>query len=93
MNRNDVRTEIARRANLTQDEAGEALTALQEIITEAVTSGDKVTLPGFLSAERTHRAARSGRNPQTGEPMDIPAGYSVKLTAGAALKKAASTSS
>ncbi|MER6443588.1 HU family DNA-binding protein, partial [Streptomyces sp. NPDC001185] len=46
-------------------------------------------IPGFLSFERTHRAARTARNPQTGEPLEIPAGYSVKVSAGSKLKEAA----
>ncbi|MFW1396766.1 HU family DNA-binding protein, partial [Vibrio parahaemolyticus] len=45
--------------------------------------------PGWLSVERTERAARKGRNPQTGEEIQIKAGYSVKLSAGSKLKAAA----
>ena len=52
-------------------------------------SGTKVSIPGWLAVERTHRAARSGRNPQTGATIEIPAGYSVKVSAGSKLKAAA----
>ncbi|GAA2338346.1 hypothetical protein GCM10010431_72190 [Streptomyces kunmingensis] len=55
-----------------------------------VAKGDeRVSIPGFLTFERTHRAARTARNPQTGEPLNIPAGYSVKVSAGSKLKEAA----
>ena len=52
-------------------------------------SGTKVSIPGWLAVERTHRAARTGRNPQTGATIQIPAGYSVKVSAGSKLKAAA----
>jgi DNA-binding protein HU-beta len=45
-----------------------------------------VTIPGWLAAERTETAARTGRNPQTGAEINIPAGHRVKLTAGSKLK-------
>ncbi|WP_033823280.1 HU family DNA-binding protein, partial [Kitasatospora sp. MBT63] len=55
-----------------------------------VAKGDeKVTIPGFLTLERTLRAARTGRNPQTGDPVQIPAGHGVKVSAGSKLKEAA----
>jgi DNA-binding protein HU-beta len=49
----------------------------------------KVTIPGWLGVERTATAARTGRNPQTGEEIAIAAGHRVKLTAGSKLKAAA----
>ena len=54
--------------------------------------GTKVSIPGWLAVERTHRAARTGRNPQTGATIQIPAGYSVKVSAGTKLKAAARSS-
>lgn len=92
MNRKEVRSALAEKAGLSDRDAGAALDALQEIVTEAVEAGDKVVLPGFLSVEKVSRAARNGRNPQTGEPMEIPAGFGVKVSAGSALKNAASAS-
>ena len=50
-----------------------------------------LTIPGWLAIERTDRAARTGRNPQTGETIQIPAGHGVKLTAGSKLKAAVAT--
>ena len=56
-----------------------------------IPKGEKITIPGWLAVERTDRAARTGRNPQTGETIQIAAGHSVKLTAGSKLKAAVST--
>jgi DNA-binding protein HU-beta len=63
---------------------------LREELVEAITRGDKVALPGLLTVERTQRSARTGRNPQTGESIEIAAANTVKVTAGSNLKKAAS---
>ena len=60
-----------------------------DALSEAVGSDTKVSIPGWLAVERTHRAARTGRNPQTGETIQIAAGNSVKVTAGSKLKAAA----
>ncbi|MDK8352911.1 HU family DNA-binding protein, partial [Actinotignum sanguinis] len=49
-----------------------------------------VKITGLLSVERTERAARKGRNPRTGDEIEIPAGYGVKISAGSNLKKAVS---
>jgi DNA-binding protein HU-beta len=57
-------------------------------ISETVAKGGKVTIPGWLAAERSETAARTGRNPQTGAEISIPAGHRVKLTAGSKLKAA-----
>jgi DNA-binding protein HU-beta len=54
-----------------------------------VGSDTKVSIPGWLAVERTSRAARTGRNPQTGASIEIPAGHSVKISAGSKLKAAA----
>ena len=55
---------------------------------DSLSKGEAVKITGLLAVERTERAARKGRNPRTGEEIQIPAGYGVKLTAGSALKKA-----
>lgn len=90
MNRKEVRTAVAEKSGLSERDATAVLDAFEEIIADAVGAGDKVVLPGFLTVEKVSRAARNGRNPQTGEPMDIPAGFGVKVSAGTALKRAAS---
>lgn len=52
---------------------------------------DSLTIPGFLKFEQTHRAARTGRNPQTGETIQVPAANAAKVSAGAKLKNRAKT--
>jgi DNA-binding protein HU-beta len=65
------------------------LDGFAEAAYKAVGSGDKITLPGFLSIEQTHRNARTGRNPQTGETIQIAATNAAKVSAGSKLKAAA----
>ncbi|MFE0369499.1 HU family DNA-binding protein [Streptomyces tendae] len=90
MNRSELVAALAERAEVTRKDADAVLAALAETVGEVVAKGDeKVTIPGFLTFERTHRAAREGRNPASGQPMTIPAGYSVKVSAGSKLKDAA----
>lgn len=90
MNRKEVISAIAQRTGAPQTDADRLLTALEEVLVDAVARGEKVQLPGFLSVERTERAARTGRNPQTGATIEIPAGHGVKITAGSRLKGAVS---
>lgn len=80
--------QIANRASVSQKDAEKALKAFTEAITEALKEGDKVTLVGFGTFEVSERAGRTGRNPQTGEPVEIPASKSPKFKAGKALKDA-----
>ncbi|MFD8882198.1 HU family DNA-binding protein [Streptomyces erythrochromogenes] len=90
MNRSELIAALAERAEVSRKDADAVLTALAETVGDVVAKGDeKVTIPGFLTFERTHRAARTARNPQTGEPLEIAAGYSVKVSAGSKLKEAA----
>ncbi|WP_055713792.1 HU family DNA-binding protein [Streptomyces torulosus] len=90
MNRSELVAALAERAEVTRKDADAVLAAFAEIVGDVVAKGDeKVTISGFLTFERTHRAARTARNPQTGEPLEIAAGYSVKVSAGSKLKEAA----
>ena len=59
------------------------------VLASNVGDGTKVAIPGWLTVERNHRAARTGRNPQTGEAIEIKAAYGVKVSAGTKLKAAA----
>ncbi|MBE6483812.1 MAG: integration host factor [Actinomycetaceae bacterium] len=88
LNRTELIAKIAEKSGLTKSDADKALGALQEVLVESLSNGDAVKITGLLAVERTERAARKGRNPRTGEEIQIPAGYGVKLTAGSALKKA-----
>ncbi|GLF98051.1 HU family DNA-binding protein [Streptomyces yaizuensis] len=90
MNRSELVAALADRASVTRKDADAVLSALAGTVGDIVAKGDeKIIIPGFVSFERTHRAARTARNPQTGEPLQIPAGYGVKVSAGSRLKEAA----
>ena len=87
VNRTDLVAAIAERASLTKAQADAALSAIQDVMVESLAKGEAVKVTGLLSVERVDRAARTGRNPRTGEEIAIPAGYGVKISAGSALKK------
>lgn len=88
MNKSELVESIATKSELSKRDAEAALNALLEVVQEQVSKGDKVTLPGFGSWSRTDRKARMGRNPRTGEPVQIAASKGVKFTAGAGFKAA-----
>ena len=87
-NRSELVAEVAGKAGTSQAAVNSVLDALFEVFESSVASGEKITIPGWLAVERTDRAARTGRNPQTGETIQIAAGNSEKLTAGSILKAA-----
>lgn len=87
--RSDLVAALADKADVTKTQADAVLSALSEVILDSVQKGDKVAIPGILSVEKVKRAARTGRNPATGETISIPAGYGVKVSAGSRLKAAA----
>ena len=88
LNRTELIAKIAEKANLSKTDADKAVAALQEVLVESLSNGEAVKITGLMAVERTERSARKGRNPRTGEEIQIPAGFGVKLTAGSALKKA-----
>ena len=88
MNRSELVAAVAAKTENSQVAVNGVLDAVFEIFVDQISQGEKVTIPGYLAVERTDRAARTGRNPQTGEAIQIPAGHSVKLTAGSKLKAA-----
>ncbi len=88
MNKGELISKIAEEANLSKAQATEALNATLKAVTEAVKSGDKVTLVGFGTFSVTSRAERTGRNPQTGEEITIPAKNNVKFKPGKELTEA-----
>lgn len=92
MNRKELVADVAERSGETQQAVDRVLKALEESIGGALAAGDRVALPGFFTVDVTERAARTGRNPQTGETLEIPAGKSVRIKAGAGLKSAVSGS-
>lgn len=87
MHKTDLINEIAQKTGLTKSEAGNALQAALDSISNALKNKSSVTLIGFGTFKTTEIAARKGRNPQTGEEIKIPASTRAKFTAGAALKE------
>ena len=73
MNKEELVQEIAKKTKATQKDAAEVLNALVDTIQKTVAKGNKVTLVGFGTFESRKRAARTGRNPQTGKEISIPA--------------------
>ena len=88
MNKEELVQEIAQKSNVTQKEAAEVLGALIETIQKTVSKGKKVTLVGFGTFESRKRAARIGRNPQTGKELKIPATTVPAFSAGKKFKTA-----
>jgi DNA-binding protein HU-beta len=88
MNKTELRDAVAEATGLSGAQADKALNAVLDSITSALSSGDRVTLPGFGTFETRERSARQGRNPQTGESIDIAASTTPAFKPGAQLKNA-----
>lgn len=88
MNKSELVSEIAEKAGLTKAQAASALDATVGAITGALSKGDQVAIIGFGTFKVGERAERTGRNPQTGAEMKIPAAKVPKFSAGKALKDA-----
>jgi len=89
MNKGDLVEKVAKDCDLSKAAAEKALDSVLAAITDAVAAGDKVTLIGFGTFSVTERAAREGRNPQTGKKIKIAARKVVKFKAGSKLADAA----
>ncbi len=88
MNKTELVANVAEKAGLTKKDAEKALGAVIESIEEALVEGDKIQLIGFGTFEVKDRAARTGRNPQTGKEIEIAASRNPVFKAGKALKDA-----
>jgi DNA-binding protein HU-beta len=88
MNKGEFVTAVSDAAELTKADAARAVDAMIEVITTALKNGDDVTLVGFGTFSVRKRAARQGRNPQTGEAIKIKASKNPAFKAGKALKDA-----
>jgi len=84
----DLVNAMAEKAGLSKADAEKALAAFTTVVTDALKAGDKVALVGFGTFSVGERAARTGKNPQTGEQINIPAAKTPKFKAGKALKDA-----
>ena len=87
MNKEELVQEVARQTKNPQSQVANVLTVLIETIEKSVAKGQKVTLVGFGTFEPRKRAARNGRNPQTGKPLKIPAKTIPVFKAGKEFKK------
>ena len=88
MNKTELITAMAEKAEISKKDAEKALTAFTNVIADTLVDGDKVAITGFGTFEVVERAERQGRNPATGEAITIAASKSPKFKAGKALKKA-----
>lgn len=88
MNKSELIEAIASGSDVSKAEAGKVLDIFMKTITDALKSGDQVVLPGFGSFSTGLRSARTGRNPQTGQAIEIKASRVAKFKAGKSLKEA-----
>ncbi|WP_084078013.1 HU family DNA-binding protein [Demequina sp. NBRC 110057] len=89
LQRSDIAQRAAAHAGVDKATAEAVLKGVESALVEAAAAGESVRLTGTLSLEVVERPARTGRNPRTGEALEIAAGRVVRLSAGATLKKAA----
>lgn len=88
MNKSELVAAMAEKTELSKKDAEKALKALVDVVTEELTKGEKIQLVGFGTFDIAERAAREGRNPQTGAAMKIPSSKAPRFKAGKALKDA-----
>lgn len=88
MNKNDLIARVAEASDLAKADATKAVDAVFEVITDTLKDGDEVRLVGFGTFSVSERAATEGRNPRTGEAIQIPASKQPKFKAGKGLKDA-----
>ena len=86
MNKTELINAVAKNAELSRKDADKAVNAVFEAITAALKAGEKVAVVGFGAFEIKERAARTARNPRTGEEIEIAASKAVSFKAGKALK-------
>lgn len=86
MNKTELIAAVAEKAEISKKDSEKALKAFIDVVTDELKNGEKIQLVGFGTFEVSERAAREGRNPQTGETMTISASKSPKFKAGKALK-------
>lgn len=88
LKKNDLIAQVASSSGLSKSDAGKALDAVLDSITSALASGDEVRIIGFGTFSVSNRAATTGRNPRTGEVIQIAASKQPKFKAGSPLKDA-----
>ena len=86
MNKTELIAAVAEKAEISKKDAEKAVKAFTDVVSEELVNGGKIQLVGFGTFEVSERAAREGRNPQSGEVMKIAASKAPKFKAGKALK-------
>ena len=86
MNKAELIAAMSEKAELSRKDAEKALKAFTDVVAEELKKGEKIQMVGFGTFEVSERAARTGRNPQSGEEMVIPASKAPKFKAGKSLK-------
>lgn len=90
MNKAELVEAVAAKTDVSKSDVDAAISGMFEVVAGHVAKSDeKISIPGWISFQQTMRSARKGRNPRTGETIDIPASKAVKVTAGKKLKDAA----
>lgn len=87
MNKTDLSAAVAAALSVPNTQGAVAVNAVFDIISEALADGDSVNITGFGKFEAVQSKARTGRNPKTGEPVDIPAKNAIKFRPGKGLKE------
>jgi DNA-binding protein HU-beta len=93
MNRSELIDQVAERTDTSKETIDRVLTGLDGALLDAARRGDRVTWSGLMTVDVTERPARTGRNPQDGSTITIPAARVPRIRAGARLKKAANRDS
>ena len=88
MRKSDIATHVADRVSLSKAEAQSAVNALLDAVQGALANGERISLPGFGAFTMKNRSARRGRNPHTGESIDVPASKVPSFRAGKTLRDA-----
>lgn len=88
MNKSELVDAIAAESGAAKNTVGDVLRAFEDVIVKNVVAGEKIVLAGFVSFERVERKARTARNPQTGEPIQVKASKAPKVSIGSTFKKA-----
>ena len=88
MTKAELISKVAKEASITKAAAAQAVDAITETIAKDLKKGGRISLPGFGTFSVANRKARTGRNPQTGQQIQIPASKTAKFTAGKTLKEA-----
>jgi DNA-binding protein HU-beta len=93
MKKSELTEHLAQKTGLSTAKAADFLNALIDVVTQAVARNEDVQITGFATFSQSKRAARSGRNPATGEAIEIPAAKTVKVSVGKGFKDAVNKAS